>query len=229
MVATPMPANLRYARAVRLAWLLSLALIACNRPRSDRARIAPDPTPSASASVVASASTIPMPSSTVRAWTTCDHEPPKPPAKYASLRDVDWCNRTEIPGVSTLVKGVAELHEYAALGGLHDTDIFRLGSVAFGDLDADGVEEAAVVIDHASHRPGGGQWSEATVYVFALRRGAVVRLADSSTHLESSARIDKGAVLLGYGSSDAPCVQELQLAAAGGALVKGPDTCVEIP
>jgi hypothetical protein len=71
---------------------------------------------------------------------------PTPTAPPRTLRDVDWRNRSYLPGIIELHDGRAELREYNE-DGLHDTDIFKLDGVLYGDLDGDGAEDALVVIN----------------------------------------------------------------------------------
>ena len=52
------------------------------------------------------------------------------------LKAVDWCNRDYGGKDLSLRGGRAELHEYAELGGPHDTRLATLQDVAYLDVDA---------------------------------------------------------------------------------------------
>lgn len=232
-------------RALHAAGAACVALVGCGR-RAPVGSITPEsataqPSVAPVAPVVtaaALASTPPLTSASVatpqpppplaeRAWRSCAEATGAAKATYTSLREVDWCNREYVPGFATLRKGRAEIHEYEELGGLHDTDIFRLGSVAYGDLDGDGVEEAVVVLDQESYAAKAGQHLEARVFVFALRGGKVVGVAQASTHVGSVASVRGNRARLDYGEPGAPrCTHELRLDATK--LVTASDPCVDL-
>lgn len=101
------------------------------------------------------------------------NEAPAPSSPPRTLRDVDWRNRSYLASIIELHDGRAELREYNE-DGLHDTDIFKLDGVLYGDLDGDGAEDALVVINglhypahsHATPRQSG------RAFLFALREGS---------------------------------------------------------
>ena len=65
------------------------------------------------------------------------------------LKAVHWCNRDYGGKAVSLRGGHAELHEYAELGGPHDTRLATLQDVAYLDIDGDGAVEALVVLRRA--------------------------------------------------------------------------------
>ncbi len=215
-------AVLRFVAMRSCSLVLVCALVACGRSPREPAPIAHDPAPAKSVALVHTSE----PKTGERAWTTCGEAAAAPPTSYASLRAVDWCNRDYLPGIAHLRNGRAEIHEYPALGGPHDTDIFLLGSVAVGDLDGDGVEEAAVVLDHQSYGAHGGGHHQSDVFVYALRSGKVVQLDSRYVHYASVARIDARRLMLDYGEPGAKrCTLELQLVA--GKLANLSDLCAD--
>lgn len=238
-------------RAASLSCASLLAACSAPRPAPDAPPVAPPPVAPAPPPVLAPASAAPSPGSAEpaepraplpvasasvapvapppkradRAWVGCQDGKPAP-ARYRSVREVDWCNHTYIAGIATLRRGRAELHEYEEMGGPHDTDIFRLGSVAFGDVDGDGVEDAVVVLDHQAHGAHGGSHQGARVYLFTIRAGTVARLADGTARMGSVARIAAGRILLDYAPAELVCTQELRR--AGSKLASRTDPCVDI-
>lgn len=161
--------------------------------------------PAPAAAPVAAAEPMPAPAPRVarpstpakpeRAFVHCTKGPePKPP--FASLRAVDWCNFTVRVGFGTMHGGRSEMHEYEELGGPHDTMLARLGAVSYGDLDGDGIEEAAVVLDEEDWFTSGAHHERSTVYVFTLTNGIPVRRSSHPVRYASDARIEHGKLLL---------------------------------
>lgn len=91
-------------------------------------------------------------------------------AKVQSLRDVDWCN-FDYDGWVSLRGGSNEIHEYMEMGGMHDTIVHQLVSVAYGDLDGDSREEAVVLIREEAWYTNGSGSSGASMFLFELDRG----------------------------------------------------------
>lgn len=191
--------------------MLVVLLGACSKPV-----IQPDVVPP-SASAAPAVVTPPSPkAATERAWKACRETKPKSKASVASVRDVDWCNHPFVAGICTPRDGVGELHEYEELGGMHDTHICRLGAVAFGDLDGDGVDEAAVVVDEESHFAKGGSSRSSTVYVYGFDGSGPRLRAHAGIGLEADVSIDAGLVVLAYtDASRGRCRHTLRLAAPG--------------
>lgn len=143
----------------------------------------------------------------------------------ASLREVDWCNFEYRPGLVGLRRGRGEVHEYAELGGVHDTDLFQLGSVSYADLTGDGVEEALVVIDE-QHFVGARQdhWSGTQLFVFEWRQGAPARVADASLSPAERVVVDGKVIVVTSRTADGSCDQRYEL--SGSKLVpSGAPTC----
>jgi hypothetical protein len=157
----------------RLALILALAAspLAC-----PRAAAIENPSPSAGKEASSGASSEGEPPPRVRAWQICQlKSPSKPP--YASLRNVDWCNRDYSWGSASLRAGKCEVHEYEELPGPHGTDLFSLGAVVYGDVWGDAAEEAIVLVDHIAYPAKGGlPWRDAMGYVFALQGSDAVQV-----------------------------------------------------
>lgn len=119
---------------------------------------------SASVPPVASAAPPVVAKKLPRAHLSCDPKRAKKSAPFTSVRDVDWCNATVVPGFATLRDGVATVHDHL------DDDprlyVYHLGHVAYGDLDGDGVDEAVVVFDETV-----GAGVRGRVTVFDLKAG----------------------------------------------------------
>lgn len=78
-------------------------------------------------------------------------------ATCPDLTKVDWANHAYPLGLaSRLEKGRAELHEYAELGGPHDTHLWALKMVVYGDVDGDACAEAIVWMSQESWYPASG-------------------------------------------------------------------------
>lgn len=115
-----------------------------------------------------------------------DKKKDAPKTKLSSLRQVDWQNREYIAGFVKLKNGFAEIHEYAELGPVHDTHIFKLVKVSFGDLTGDKQEESAIAINEDAFTSS-SSWTSGWVFVYTLKNGQVVSL-DSA--MESSEILD---------------------------------------
>jgi hypothetical protein len=202
--------------------VLLSAIVACKSAPSEQPAITPEPVIAKPAPSTSTSASAPVSSSIVeeRAWKACG-DAKKVPTSYASVRAVDWCNREYIVGFASLRRGQAEIHEYATMGGAHDTDIFLLGSVAYGDLDGDGLEEAAVVLDHQSFGANGGEHYSSQVFVFSLRKGAVVEVARLEPN--SVVTIEKDHLLVRYPRAGTICTRTLDLRKEK--LVEWSDSC----
>lgn len=208
-----------------VALVVCIALAGCSQS-PQKTPITPDPTVAKSTTPPPPAASTAPPKPRDRAWQKCAAASGSAPTSYKSLRDVDWCNHSYISGIADLRKGYSELHEYEELGGAHDTDIFRLGSVGYGDLDGDGTEDAVIVLDHDSYGAKGGQYQVAQVYVFTIRGGKVASIASTQTHRGSTGRISGTRLFLDYQPAALRCTLEMRLVA--GKLVTASDPCVDL-
>lgn len=105
---------------------------------------------------------------------------PEATRRYDSLRDVDWQNFTYIPGLATLRDGYSEYREYSEeFGGLHDTTIWKLVTVALGDWGRNGTDEAIVLVSEIYSPPNGPGSERTRVFVYQLIDGEVSALGDS--------------------------------------------------
>ncbi len=111
-----------------------------------------------------------------RAFTRCKEGAPSP-SPVGEIRDIDWCNFEYAPGWLALRGGVEEMHEYAEMGGMHDTYIWKLEAVAYGDLGGPAGEEAVVLISEESWYAGGTGSVGAMLYLFRLEAGLPVQVA----------------------------------------------------
>jgi hypothetical protein len=204
---------------VRLAFVLVLAALCTACPRAPTV-----PEPSASAETTTSgASSAVAPIPNVRAWQICQlKSPSKPP--YASLRNVDWCNRDYSWGGASLRAGKCEVHEYEELPGPHGTDLFSLGAVVYGDVVGDAAEEAIVLVDHVAFPSKGGlPWRDAMGYVFALQGSDAVRVGLLPSAYGVDVRIEaKTIALVRTDASGRSCVH--RYSNVGGKFV-GKDDC----
>ena len=155
---------------------------------------APVPTPSASTPYVPTPSSALAPK-TGRAFTACTKGPESQPP-FANVRAVDFCNYTLTSFFGTMRGGRSEMHEYEEMGGAHDTFIAKLGLVTFGDLDGDGVEDAAVVVDQELYPPNGVGTQRATLYVVTVKKGALVVKSTKELPYGADARIVSGKLKL---------------------------------
>lgn len=100
----------------------------------------------------------------------CAELPAAEPDTWAeSVREVDWCN-LDYGGFVDLQEGRQEVHIYPEMKGPHDTTIWRLVDLVFGDFDDDGVEDAVVLIE-SKHYSGQYSWREAEVYLYTVVDG----------------------------------------------------------
>jgi hypothetical protein len=116
---------------------------------------------------------------------TCDGAPT---GTEPSIRHVDWCNQTYRSGIDSVevIGGEHEEHVYvcdAVPGheGEHITELWRLGEVAYGDIDGDGTEDAAVTFDEygfACRDEDDQRQTRLRLYVF---RDGEVRFAGETT------------------------------------------------
>lgn len=169
------------------------------------------------------------PARTLPAPRTCDgragSEAPR------SIRDVDWCNRSYAGagGIPvTLVDGAYEEHVYACEGtphaGEHTTSRWQVGDVAYGDLDGDGADDAAVLIDEDWFGCGDAATRITRVRVYGLRDGGAVALGETTlgrVHDPLLAalpvlEISGGAVVRTYAwQAGGTCVERWRLGATG--------------
>lgn len=127
--------------------------------------------------------------------------PARPPVVVAetkpepgALRSVDWANRVYLPSIIELREGSAELREYGE-DGLHDTDVFRLSAVDYGDLDGDGSEEAVVTIE-GKHSPAHGGFHATTrVFVFSESPSGPRLVADMEVSPIPGVSIESGRIV----------------------------------
>jgi hypothetical protein len=130
-----------------------------------------------------------------RARVAC-HEPETTAPAPTSLREVDWCSRDYVPGVLSLRAGSGELHEYAELGGVHDTDLFQLVDVAYGDMDADGQDEALVAVNHQGYvgaEPS--SYRDGRLFLFDWHEGRAREIASAVTSPVMRARLSGATVM----------------------------------
>jgi hypothetical protein len=160
---------------------------------------------------------------------------PAPDAGVATIRDVDWCNRTYADpiGDTAVFGGHHEDHVYTCgigeepLAGRHVTEIWTVDAVAYGDLDGDGIEDAAVSIDELWFGCLDGDTDDTRVTrvrAFTVRDGAVVPLGDDTINRVDDRQlawaelvIDGGEVVRTYfWVTGTACVDRWRI--AGGAL-----------
>jgi len=67
-----------------------------------------------------------------------------------SLQKIDWYNFEYIPGWMTLKNGRNEIHEYYEMGQPHDTTIWTLKDICYGDINNDKIEDAVIIIKEMS-------------------------------------------------------------------------------
>lgn len=161
-----------------------------------------------------------------RAWQTLCVPGGKKPGPPKSLREVDWCNSPA--AITTLKDGKAEYHEYEDLGGPHDTYLFRLGHVAYGDLDGDGVEDAVVTIDEVGHLAKGGQYAKATVTVWRWTMGSAAPTKSVTAYGVVEATIAKKVLEVRSEGKAESCVQRYAWKGVDLAPV-GPPACAARP
>ncbi len=157
--------------------LLTGLLGACTKREAPGAgaavTIPPPPSSGAAPSVVAD------PPADARPFAAKAHACPlKADAGAVTVRAVDFCACSALSHHGTMRNCRAELHEYEQLGAPHDTLLTRVIDVAYGDLDGDGREEAAVAIQEVVHYARSGTHHESgRVEIFGVVGGAVTRLA----------------------------------------------------
>lgn len=154
------------------------------------------------------------------------HEP-VPPGAARTVRDVDWCNRAypELGSIPALVLsgGAFEEHVYACDNGEHTTTLRSLVEVAYGDLDGDGHEDAALVIDDDWYGCDDRGTTRVTLLAaFAFTDGVVRLLGTATVNQEPDAtvKIELGALVRAVGT----CHERWRL--TGTALVLDGARCV---
>lgn len=136
--------------------------------------------------------------------TKCKEDRAPKPAK--SLRTVDWCNRDYLGKQISLLGGHGELHEYAELGGPHDTHLSSLQSVAWLDVDGDGTTEALVALTRDDFFVGDDgesrNHSRSQIYVYGWKDGGLALLGtmDAATPVHAVA-VWKGNVAVRSGKA----------------------------
>jgi hypothetical protein len=136
--------------------------------------------------------------------TKCKADRAPKPAK--SLRTVDWCNRDYLGKQISLLGGHGELHEYAELGGPHDTHLSSLQSVAWLDVDGDGTAEALVALTRDDWFVGedgeSRNHSRSQIYVYGWKDGGLALLGtmDAATPIHAVA-VSKGNVAVRSGKT----------------------------
>jgi hypothetical protein len=129
---------------------------------------------------------------------------PQPPA---SVRDVAWCDRTIDVGSGQTIdldRGIHESRVYVCdlvpgHEGEHTTLVGRLVAVAYGDVDGDGVEDAALLVELDRYECDPA-WNAhvSRIAVYAVRDGGVVGLGGIGVdRLDgASLAVEAGAVTL---------------------------------
>jgi hypothetical protein len=136
--------------------------------------------------------------------TKCTEDRAPKPAK--SLRTVDWCNHSYLGKQISLLGGHGELHEYAELGGPHDTHLSSLQSVAWLDVDGDGTAEALVALNRDDFFVGDDgesrNRSHSQIYVYGWKDGgpALLGTMDAATPIHAVA-VSKGNVAVRSGKT----------------------------
>jgi hypothetical protein len=97
--------------------------------------------------------------------------PARPALKVCRAIGVDWCNRSyrELHGAE-LVGGDWHQHEHSCASDEHITMAYWVIGVAAGDLDGDGVADAAVVIGESTYGCGDGTDTVAHLMAFGPNR-----------------------------------------------------------
>lgn len=119
------------------------------------------------------------------AFKKCKKDLAPPAAK--SLRAVDWCNRDYLGKNISLRGGRGELHEYAEMGGPHDTHLSSLQAVAYLDIDGDRTVEAVVALSRDDWFVGedgesrGHRHSQLYVYRWKDGGPALIGTVDAAT------------------------------------------------
>ena len=200
------------ASAMRRWLMFALVMVACRHsPRDEATPHHPDvaarhsdvgeAAPPTGAQPATSESAEPRPDDDVPtdAWQRCAQVAESVVSSPRSIRDVDWCNHEYIAGLVELRDGTAELHEYMELGGEHDTHIWKLIEVVYGDVDGDGRDEAAVLI-HSENWAQGRSWFDADLHMFSLRGATVVSLGSAPASLTDRRNLTIGSneVLMSY-------------------------------
>lgn len=163
------------------------------------------------------------------AWGGCAELPLRDPSRTAdTVRAVDWCTRS-YGAMADLRDGYHELREYEDLGGPHDTTVWRLRDVGYGDIDGDGLEEAAILISDETYGATGGSAGRTTVYLYALRDGAVVELARGSAPPcdRATMAVEAGAIRIAYEHEGESC--HAAWALPGATLELADPSCVPSP
>lgn len=191
-----------------LAALGALAALAACRTRPIEPAPVVIPTARGSAPVVVDASA-PAPPVASREVVR-DACPPLPGfVRAADVTQVDWCACSALSRFGSMKDCRAELHEYEALGGPHDTSIDRVLDVAYGDLDGDGVAEAVVPVAHVDHYARAGISHEGgALFVYAVRADGLRRLVQRSTRAPERVSVDGGIVTL---HARGGCVERFRL------------------
>jgi len=103
-----------------------------------------------------------------------------------------------VVGLVYLKDGHGDLHEYSEeLGGMHDTTLWDLVSVAFGDWDGDGQDEAIVLIRETYSAPEGPGSVRVIAYVYRELNAEVVQIGDALRLAQvKSAAIQRGYLTL---------------------------------
>lgn len=232
------PVRTRHGHATAGRWLLACLVAGCTpgpRGSADPARLdaapqgvarlsaastaadAPPPGPSSAPSAAGTAADSPTPSVPApsgrppRAFRACAPPSDAGAPQASTLHDVDWCNAVDTV-FGTLRAGREEIHEYEDLGGAHDTHVFRLGQVAYGDLNADGRDEAVVVLDVEGYAAAGGGSRHSEVRVYRLSQGQPRRVASTVAGFEAEVTLDRGRITATWPSrAGAPCTTVLTL------------------
>lgn len=123
-----------------------------------------------------------------------------------SVRTIDWCDR-DYGAWAKLTDGRANLHEYEEMGAPHDTSIWKLADVAYGDVDGDGQEEAAVFVTEENYGADGGESLSGTVYLFRFDGARLRQVAKSGGPFSRKATLSlkNGWVRITYAEEGRTC------------------------
>jgi hypothetical protein len=130
-----------------------------------------------------------------------------------SLRRVDWANQDYGGWVGRLRDGRNMMDVADLGGGAHGRVETTFVSVAFGDLDSDGREEAAILLKQEIWRlPSGRRDVDAHLAVFAWRDGVPTYVASVSfLRATASVHIAGGKVVVDEPVDGPPCLRRMTL------------------
>lgn len=143
-------------------------------------------------------------------------EPPKDASEVAaqdrSIRRVDWRNHDYDGWAGRLHEGVSQTDVADLGGGASGRVTTTFVSVAFGDLDGDRREEAAVLLKQEIWRSTGRRDVDANLFVLAWRDRAPTIIASVSfVRPTASVRIEDGKVVVDEPDDGPPCSRRMTL------------------